>query len=101
LSGLATQARGKYNYVQDMRQLANIYYDILHQTNIVTAAPLNQMRQLGAFGIAKLPVTISQSAASCAFSVAWDDQTCMFTPTTPVGNRVNISMQDPPIRLSP
>jgi hypothetical protein len=94
LANLATATGGKYYYAPKGVQLALVYYDIVGAANI-SAVVANNAQAPGPLAIQTFTVPVSTSLPAMAFAVCWEDPACQFSPNTPVGNQVNVSLQDP------
>lgn len=91
---IATNTSGKYNYAPGVRELAQIYNDIVSEANVADAVT-NDLDAVSTFNYKEISSPISAGAANGKFTVNWDNEQVQFTSGTPVGNQVNIALYDP------
>lgn len=94
LQAIATKTGGWYNYAPGPRQLAAIYNAIINQSQVASLVA-NQQPTVAPFKFVSTPGVIPSGATQASFALNWDDASVAYTPNTPVGNQVNVSLTDP------
>jgi hypothetical protein len=94
LQAIATKTGGWYNYAPKPLQLAGIYNAIASQTNVASLVA-NQQPTVKRYRFVSTPGVIPSGATQASFALNWNDRSVAYTPGTPVGNQVNVSLTDP------
>ena len=90
-----TCGQGKgYHYAPDAWDLAEIYNQIVQETDVSNVA-LNSKEELAQYHFKTLPVTIGPGNNEAHFALNWTDMSVTYTPNTPTGKQVNVSLKDP------
>jgi len=94
LNQVAATTGGKYYQSPDAWTLQSIYNDIVNQASI--AQGVSQKAPQPPSKFQSYAATVESNAQNQYFSVAWVDPSIQFTTNNPpVGDQVNISLQDP------
>jgi hypothetical protein len=94
LRDIATRTGGTYHFVSNVRQLADVYNEIIGQTQVATVIA-NNAQNLNQNRFWTLPATVAQGSSEATFSITWTNWAVTYTPNTPVGNQVNVTLQNP------
>lgn len=91
---IASGTHGTFHLAPTPFDLADIYNEIIGQTQVATVVA-NQKRNVNQNSFWLLPATIAQGATEATFSVTWTNWAITYTSGTPVGNQVNVTLQNP------
>lgn len=91
---IAGRTGGKYNFAPGFRELAQVYNDIAAEAGVADVVT-NTLDSVGAYGYKEVAAPIAAGAGNGTFTVNWDDESVTYTPGTPTGNQVNITLYDP------
>jgi Ca-activated chloride channel homolog len=94
MQAIASGTGGTFHLAPTPFDLSDIYNEIIGQTQIATVVA-NQKRNVNQNSFWLLPATVAQGAAEVTFSVTWTNWTITYTSGTPVGNQVNVTLQNP------
>jgi hypothetical protein len=94
LQDIARRTNAKFYLSPTPFELRSMYNDIVGQTQVASVlANANQMVSQNNFWI--LPGTVAAGVNEATFSIGWTDWSVTYTSGTPVGNQVNVTLQDP------
>jgi hypothetical protein len=94
LQQIASGTGGTFHLSPTPFDLADIYNEIIGQTQVATVVA-NQKRNVNQNSFWILPGTVAQGATEATFSVSWTNWAITYTSGTPVGNQVNVTLQNP------
>jgi hypothetical protein len=94
LQQIASGTGGTFHLSPTPFDLADIYNEIIGLTQVATVVA-NQKRNVNQNSFWLLPGTIPQGATEATFSVSWTNWAITYTNGTPVGNQVNVTLQNP------
>jgi von Willebrand factor type A domain len=94
LQQIASQTGGTFHLAPTPFDLADIYNEIIGQTQVATVVA-NQKQQVSQNRFWILPGTVAQGAPEATFSISWTNWAVTYTSNTPVGNQVNVTLQNP------
>ncbi len=93
MATIANNTHGKPYNAPGVTQLFQIYNDIAAQT--IAPVSMNQASNATPFKPLLLPVTVSASSPANYFAVTWQNSATKYTPNTPSGQQINVSLEDP------
>jgi hypothetical protein len=94
LQQIASGTGGTFHLSPTPFDLADIYNEIIGQTNVANVVA-NNKRSVNQNTFWVLPGTVAQGTSEATFSVSWTNWAVSYTSGMPVGNQVNVTLQDP------
>jgi len=94
LQSIASSTNGTYNFAPGYRQLAQIYNTIISQSRVARSVT-NQLNDVSPYGYQEVNSPIDPGQTVGVLTVNWDNLNVVYTPNTPVGNQINITVYDP------
>ena len=94
LQQMANKTNGKYYLAPNYIDLSDIYNEIVGDTNVAQVM-VSKRQVVPQFVPAQTSATVSPGTQEISISVTWDNNSVVYTPNTPVGNEVNVSLKDP------
>lgn len=94
MQAIAERTGGTYHFAPGYRELQRIYNEIAQDSTIADTIT-NDLESVNPYNYRETTVTFSPGVDSGKIVVSWDDTGVTYTPNTPVGNQVNVSITDP------
>ncbi|MCW1892599.1 MAG: VWA domain-containing protein [Candidatus Uhrbacteria bacterium] len=91
---IAQRTGGTYHFAPGYRDLQRVYNEIAQDSTIADTIT-NELESVNAYDYREVTVAFSPDIDSGKLAVNWDDVNVTYTPGTPTGNQVNISITDP------
>ena len=91
---IAAETGGTYNYAPGYQELAQIYNDIVSETNVARTVT-NELDSVSPYGYQEISTPIASGISQAKFTLSWADDSVSYTPDTPTGNEVQVTVYAP------